>query len=172
VENLLDLSRLQSGGAEPRADWCSLEELVRAAAESVPAPRGGFELELDAELPLLRADAAQLERALANVLENSSRYAGEEPVTVRAHASDRLVTLRITDRGPRIPREELERIFEPFHRAPGETGSGSGLGLAIARGFVETNGGRLRAESVHGKGATFVLQLPVPAAAPVVAEQR
>ncbi len=172
VDNLLDLSRLQSGGADPRADWSSLEEVVRSAADSVPAPPGGFDLELDADLPLLRLDAAQLERALANILENSSRHAGTEPVTVRAHASDRMVTLRIGDRGPGIPREELERIFEPFHRAPGETGGGSGLGLAIARGFVEANGGRLRAESVPGEGSTFVLQLPVPAQDRAPAEQR
>ena len=101
----------------------------------------------------------QLERAIANVLENSGRYAGGEPVAIRAAPSDSSLTLRVSDRGPGIP-QELERIFEPFHRAAERSGGGSGLGLAIARGFVEANGGRLRAESLPGQGTTFVFQLP------------
>ncbi len=77
VDNLLDLSRLQAGGVEPRVDWASLDEVVRVALESVQAPPGGFDVQLDAELPLLRVDAAQIERALANVLDNAARYAGD-----------------------------------------------------------------------------------------------
>jgi two-component system, OmpR family, sensor histidine kinase KdpD len=166
VENLLDLSRLQAGSAEPRRDWCSLEEIVRAAVESVPAPVGGFDIALDDELPLLSSDAAQLERAIANVLDNSARFAGGQPVALRAHAGGRRITLRVSDRGPGIPRGELERIFEPFHRSREQPSGGSGLGLAIARGFVEANGGRLRADSLPGQGTTFVFQLPVPSQIP------
>jgi two-component system sensor histidine kinase KdpD len=166
VENLLDLSRLQAGSAEPRNEWCSLEEIVRAALNSVPAPPGGFDVALDEELPALSCDAAQVERAVANVLDNSSRFAGDSPVAVRAHAAGNSLILRVSDRGPGIAREELERIFEPFHRAGEQTAGGSGLGLAIARGFVEANGGRLRAESLPGQGSTFVFQLPVPREAP------
>ena len=166
VDNLLDLSRLQAGGAEPRPDWCSLEEVARAAVDSLPAPPGGFDIALDSDLPLLNADAAQLERALANVLENSVRYAGNEPVAVRAHASGRSLTLRISDHGPGVPKEELEAIFEPFHRSGERPSGGSGLGLTIARGFVEANGGRLRAQSLPGQGTSFVFHLPVPAGAP------
>jgi two-component system, OmpR family, sensor histidine kinase KdpD len=165
VDNLLDLSRLQSGGAEPQPDWCSVEELVRAAIDSVPAPEAGFDVRLDADLPLIRADAGQLERALANVLENSSRFAAGEPVSIRASVTGRRLGIRISDRGPGIPAEDLERVFEPLHRAR-EDHDGSGLGLAIARGFVEANGGGLRAESLPGQGTTFVLQLPVPAEKP------
>ena len=72
------------------------------------------------------------------------------------------VLARIVDRGPGIPEGELERIFEPFGRAPGaEERSGSGLGLAIAKGFAEGNGGRVWAESRQGQGASFVLALPL-----------
>jgi signal transduction histidine kinase len=98
------------------------------------------------------------------VLENCVRFAREHPVAVHAHAAGAWLTLRVIDDGPGVPREELERIFEPFHRSSDHAG-GSGLGLAIARGFVEANGGRLRAESVRGRGSTFVFQLPVPAEA-------
>ncbi len=161
VDNLLDLSRLQAGGVEARPDWVSIEEVLRAAVETVQRPPGGFDVQIDPELPLIQADAGQLERALANVLDNAGRYAAGAPVTVRARNSGRQLLLRIGDRGPGIAREELERIFEPFHSA-GEH-SGTGLGLAIARGFVEANGGRMRAESLPGQGTTIVLTLPVPA---------
>jgi two-component system, OmpR family, sensor histidine kinase KdpD len=164
VDNLLDLSRLQSGGVEPRADWTSLDEVLRAALENVQPPPGGFDVQLDADLPLLRMDAGQLERALANVLDNASRYAGEEPVSVRARGTGKQLLLRIGDRGPGIAREKLERVFEPFHGS-GEH-SGSGLGLAIARGFLEANGARIRAESLPGQGTTMVITLPVPAEQP------
>jgi two-component system, OmpR family, sensor histidine kinase KdpD len=164
VDNLLDLSKLQTGGAEPRADWTSLDEVLRAALDTVQAPPAGFDVQLDADLPLLRVDAGQLERALANVLDNASRYAGGEPVSIRARGTGRQVLLRIGDRGPGIAREKLERVFEPFHGV-GEH-SGSGLGLAIARGFLEANGGRIRAESLPGQGTTMVITLPVPAEQP------
>jgi two-component system sensor histidine kinase KdpD len=177
VENLLDLTRLQAGSADPHADWCAIDEILQAAFQSVRGPEAGFDVELDSNLPLVRADAAQLERAFANVLENSSRFAGSEPVTVRGRAADRFVVLRISDRGPGIPSEELERVFEPFHRSRVSSDStGSGLGLAIARGFLEANGGRIRAESLPGQGTSFVIQVPIPAseptpAAPPVAER-
>jgi two-component system sensor histidine kinase KdpD len=166
VQDLLDLSRLQAGSIEPRSDWCSLDEILRSAVESVPASAGGFDMELDDDLPLLRSDAAQLERALANVLENAARFAGDEPVTVRAHAAGRWITVRVSDRGPGIAKGELERIFEPFHRSREQRGGGSGLGLAIARGFVEANGGWLRADSLPGQGTTFVFRLPLPTETP------
>jgi two-component system sensor histidine kinase KdpD len=162
VNNLLDLSRLQAGSAEPRTGWCSLAEIVRAAADAAPEPAAGFDIRLDEDLPALSCDATQLERAIGNVLENSARFAGERPVSVRARASGPWVTLRVEDSGPGIGRDELERIFEPFHRSREDRGGGSGLGLAIARGFVEANGGRLRAESAPGEGSTFVFRLPVP----------
>jgi two-component system, OmpR family, sensor histidine kinase KdpD len=114
----------------------------------------------------VRADAAQLERAFANVLENASRYSGGHPVSLRARAVGPRVVVRVVDRGPGIPSAQRERVFEPFYRA-GTAGTGhrgSGLGLAIARGFVEANGGTIAVESLPGQGTTFVVELPnVPA---------
>jgi two-component system sensor histidine kinase KdpD len=162
VENLLDLSRLQAGRAEPRTSWSSIEEIVRAAVDSASACEAQFDIALGDGLPALNCDPTQVERAVANVLENSARFAGDGPVEVTARASGRWLTLRVSDHGPGIASDELERIFEPFHRSRGERGGGSGLGLAIARGFVEANGGRLRAESVAGGGSTFVFRLPLP----------
>lgn len=166
VDKLLDLSRLESGSAPPRRDWISVEEILRAAAAGLPgAGADAVRLTVDRDLPLVRADAAQLERAFANLLENAVRHGGGHPVSVRARDVGRRLLVRIVDRGPGIPRSELERVFAPFYRraADGDPHGGSGLGLAIVRGFVEANGGRVWAESLPGQGTTFVVELPLEA---------
>ena len=175
VDNLLDLSRLEAGAAEPRREAISVEEVIGAALGELGAGGGlasnDFALSIDPDLPLIRADSAQLERALVNVLENARRHSAGHPVSVRARAvrplagaGGRLI-VRVVDRGPGIPPAQLERVFEPFYRAgTAQTGHrGSGLGLAIARGFTEANGGELRVESLPGQGATFVFDLPLEA---------
>ena len=164
IDDLLDLSRLEAHAAEPRPQWCSVDEVLRAAADDV-ATRAEFSFAMD-ELPLVKADAAQLERAFANLLENGARHADGHPVSVRARQVRERVVIRIVDRGPGIPTTQLERVFEPFYRSGNErTGHrGSGLGLAIARGFVEVNGGRVWAESLPGQGTSFVVELPLEAA--------
>jgi two-component system, OmpR family, sensor histidine kinase KdpD len=157
------MSRLEARAAEPRVEWCSIEEVLLAAVDDVALPEGTFVLSLDADLPLIRADAAQLERAFANLLENSARYSGGHPVSVRARAVGPRILVRVVDRGPGVPAAETARIFEPFYRAPGATNGhrGSGLGLAIVRGFVEANGGRVWVESLPGQGSSFVVELPL-----------
>ncbi|HWT95523.1 MAG TPA: ATP-binding protein [Solirubrobacteraceae bacterium] len=170
IDQLLDLSRLEAHAAAPRVDWCSVDEVLRVAMDELGA-RASFTLAIADDLPLVRADAAQLERAFANLLENSVRHGAGHPVSVRARAVNGRLRVRIVDRGPGIPPAQLDRVFEPFYRSGTDaTGHrGSGLGLAIARGFVEVNGGRLWAESLPGQGTSFVVELPlepVPAAAP------
>ena len=167
IDQLLDLARIQAGTAEPREDWCSLEEVVRAAAEDTGAP-DRVRVAVAPDLPLIRADAGQLRRAVANLLENALRYSDGQPVSVRARVSGGRILMRVVDQGPGIPPTEHERIFAPFYRAPGSGGGqGSGLGLAIVRGLIEANGGRVRVESLPGQGSSFVVELPLPAAAPV-----
>jgi two-component system sensor histidine kinase KdpD len=167
IENLLDLSRLEAGTLEPRRDWYSLEEVVDAAAEGF---EGELDVQMEPELPLLQGDSAQLERALGNLLENASRYSDGRPVSVRVMSAGRRILLRVSDSGPGIPKDQLTNIFEPFYRMEGTPGGGSGLGLAIAKGFVEANGGRLRAQSLPGQGATFVIDLPLPESLPAPTE--
>jgi two-component system sensor histidine kinase KdpD len=167
VDNLLDMSRLEARVAEPRVEWSSVEEVVLAAIDEIALPAGTFSPAIDADLPLIRADAAQLERAFANLFENSARYSGGHPISVRARAVGGRILVRVVDRGPGVPAAEQERIFEPFYRAAGADNGhrGSGLGLAIVRGFVEANGGRVWVESLPGQGTTFVVELPLEAGA-------
>jgi two-component system sensor histidine kinase KdpD len=164
VEKLLDLSRLQSGAAEPRADWVSIDDVVRTAAEAVEAttPGPAVELHIEPDLPLIEADAAQLERVFVNLLENARRFSGDHPVQVRARVVGSHLKVRVIDRGPGIPAAELPHLFEPF-RQGSHAGdhAGAGLGLAIVRGFVEANGATVTAESLPGQGAVFAIDFPL-----------
>jgi two-component system sensor histidine kinase KdpD len=122
-------------------------------------------LQLDRDLPPLRADAVQLERAFGNLMENAIGHGLGHPVSVRARAVGARLIVRVVDQGPGISRADQERIFEPFYRGDGVAGvarpSGSGLGLAIVRGFVEANGGSVRVESLPGQGSSFVVEFPL-----------
>jgi two-component system sensor histidine kinase KdpD len=161
VEKLLDLSRLQSGAAEQHVGAYSLEEVLGEAIEHVGNGRELLHLSLDDDLPLLEGDSSQLERAFANLFENAVRYAGGKPVLIRARVVGDRVRVRIIDQGQGIRAGELERIFMPFYRSPGQPPSdhqGSGLGLAIAKGFVEVNGGRISVESLPGQGTSFIVE--------------
>jgi two-component system sensor histidine kinase KdpD len=173
VEKLLDLSRLQAGEAIAHREWASLEDVIAAARESLPLTPP-IRVRIEPDLPEVRADAAQLERALANLLENAVRYSPPESVSVHARSSGERLLVSVLDRGPGIDPSEQERIFEPFYR--GRTAGarlGSGLGLAIARGLVQANGGELSVSSLPGQGTTFTISLALehelPPALPVPA---
>jgi two-component system, OmpR family, sensor histidine kinase KdpD len=158
VGDLLDLSRLEAGGAEPEAEVWALEDLIRQA---VGAVRAHDVVDVAATNVFVRVDAVQVERALANLIENAVKFSppgGRVHVGVTATSDEAIV--RVVDQGVGLPRSELERVFEPFYRHDGAVRAGAGLGLAIARGFASANGGRVWAESRPGQGATFALALP------------
>jgi two-component system, OmpR family, sensor histidine kinase KdpD len=161
IDDLLDLSKLEAHSAAPRLGECSIEEVIDAALAAQPRD-ADFRVWIDPELAPVRADFVQVERVLANLLENATRYSNGEPVNIRARPVGDRAIIRVIDRGPGIPEAECERIFEPFYRAARteETHLGSGLGLAIAKGFVEANGGRIWVESTSGQGSAFVVDLP------------
>ena len=161
IDDLLDLSKLEAHAAAPRLAECSVEEVIDAALAAQP-PSAAFRVRIDPNLPPVRADFAQIERVLANLMENATRYSNGEPVMIRALPVGDRAIIRVIDRGPGIPRAEWERIFEPFYQSSpaGDTHAGSGLGLAIAKGFVEANGGRIWVESTPGQGSAFVVELP------------
>jgi K+-sensing histidine kinase KdpD len=159
VENLLDVSRLQSGSAAPRREPIDLAGVLEAARESLGGDGALVKLGIDTEIPELVADPVQLERAFANLLVNAVRYGGGRQVLVRSREVGGRLVVRIVDQGPGIPEGERELIFEPFYRREG--GQGSGLGLSISRGFIEANGGEIAVESVPGQGSTFVVSFPL-----------
>ncbi len=159
VGDLLDLSRLEAGGAEPDAEVWTLDDLVREAVHDLP---GSDRVDIAGESPLVNVDAVQIQRVLANLVENALKFSPPAAhVHVRITATRQEAIVRIVDQGPGLGEDELERVFEPFYRRGSDQRSGAGLGLAIARGFAAANGGRVWAESRPGQGATFALALPV-----------
>ena len=158
VENVLDLSRLEAGAATPSPALWTVDALTVEALAGLPGAER-VELELGDDLPPVQIDAAQIERALANMLENALRFSpADSTVSVRAESRGAEVIVRIEDSGPGVPAADASAIFEPFRRST--RSRGAGLGLAIARGFVEANGGRVWVESAPGGGASFALTLP------------
>jgi two-component system sensor histidine kinase KdpD len=159
VANLLDLSRLEAGAALPVRELWTVDGLIARALEAVGPENDRIDVVVPEDSPPVSVDAAQIEHALVNVLENALKFSSPtDVVELRSELRGGEVVLRVTDHGPGIPAHEQALVFEPFH------GSGTGLGLAIARGFVEVNGGRVWIESPPDHGTTFALAFPaVPA---------
>jgi two-component system sensor histidine kinase KdpD len=166
VDDLLDLSKIQAGAVAPRPDWCDLSDVVASAVAHLPETQP-IELVLPLDLPLVQADAAQLERVFSNLLENAVKFSPSgAPVRITGGAAAGRVTVRVTDRGRGIPAQQRARVFEPFFRgrtdrSPVAAGAGSGLGLAIVKGFVEANGGRIVLQSGTDRGTSFAVSFPV-----------
>ena len=161
VEQLLDLSRLEAGEAEPHRELWHADELVGQSLIGLGVGAERVTLDIAPEAPPVEVDAAQVERVLVNLLENALRYSPSgSRVIVRAEPGATELRLHVIDRGPGLPAEKRDALFEPFRR--GAIGRGSGLGLAIARGFAEANGGRLWAQD-DPAGGHLVLSLPLAA---------
>ncbi|GHJ39270.1 hypothetical protein Sm713_48790 [Streptomyces sp. TS71-3] len=164
VGNLLDMSRLQTGTVSPLIRGTDLDEVVPMALGGVP--EGSVALDIPETLPMIVADPGLLERSVANVVENAVQHSpAGTAVRISASALGDRVEVRIADRGPGVPDEAKDRIFEPFQRYGDTHGdAGAGLGLAVARGFAEARGGALAAEDTPGGGLTMVLTMRTAAA--------
>ncbi|GHE71477.1 sensor histidine kinase [Streptomyces spiralis] len=160
VGNLLDMSRLQTGTVTPIIRETDLDEVVPMALGGVP--EDSVDLDIPETLPMVHVDRGLLERAVANVVENAVKHSPPgQKVLVSASALADRVELRVVDRGPGVPDEAKDHIFEPFQRhGDSPRGVGVGLGLAVARGFTEAVGGTLHAEDTPGGGLTMVLAVP------------
>ncbi len=163
VGNLLDMSRLQTGSFELVWRDVGLEEVVAAALQSLGDATGRIVVDVPETLPRVRADAALLERAVANVVANALQASPpDRPVRIFAGATAERVELTIVDSGRGIPRSKREEVFQPFQRlGDNPQGTGVGLGLAVARGFVEAMHGELSLDDTPGGGTTVAISLPV-----------
>jgi two-component system sensor histidine kinase KdpD len=173
VRNLLDMTKITSGAIQVKKEWQPLEEVVGAALTRMDEQLEGWtvNVKLPADLPLVPIDAVLVEQVLVNLLENAAKYARKgSAIDIEAHAEGTSVVVEVMDRGPGIPPELLDKIFEKFYRLPRESaGSGAGLGLAICRGIVQAHGGRIWAENRAVGGAAFRFSLPLEGTPPVVA---
>jgi two-component system sensor histidine kinase KdpD len=162
VGNLLDMSRLQTGALQLVEREVGFDEVVPRALWSLGDVGGRVVVDVPETLPRVEADAALLERAVANVIANALHASpADRPVRVFAGFTPGRVELRVADEGPGIPVDQREEVFRPFQRLGDHpNGSGVGLGLAVARGFVEAMRGELTIEDTPGGGTTMVVSLP------------
>jgi signal transduction histidine kinase len=165
MNNLLDLSRLDATKMQPVIKDTDVRRVVLRAVSAVQpqADAKGVELAVDGceGAFLCRTDGPRLEQVLINLLANAVRHSRSgDPVLVRGECTAEEIVLHVIDRGPGIPVDDQERIFEPFIRVDPETGLGSGLGLPVSRRLTELIGGRLTVHSALGRGATFTVAVP------------
>jgi two-component system, OmpR family, sensor histidine kinase KdpD len=169
IANLLDMTRLESGALEPNATLHDISDILGSALQRAGKVLSGHctELEVAADLPMLKLDAVLFEQVLFNILDNAAKYAPPgSRITIRSWQDDGSVHLQVLDEGDGIPPEDVERIFDKFYRVRkgDRVRAGTGLGLSICRGFVEAMGGTISAGNrADRRGAVFTITLPVPA---------
>ena len=171
VQNLLEMTRLESGSVQARKEWHALEEPVGSALQRFGARlrRRIVTTNIPPDLPLVPLDPLLIEQVLINLVDNALKYTPEDtPIEISAAAEDGGVAVEVADRGPGLAPGDEQRVFEKFYRTRAEPGRGSGLGLAICRGIVEAHGGRIRAENRSGGGVAFRFTLPIEGAPPKI----
>ena len=162
VENLLDMSRLQAGSLALVIQPIDAADVISAALSSLGQTASEVIIYVTEETPEVAADPALLERAIANLVQNALRHSPPDaPPQVTVSAFDAAVEIRVIDRGPGVPEDDWEKIFQPFQRlGDRDNTSGVGLGLALSRGLVEAMSGTLSPEATPGGGLTMIIALP------------
>jgi two-component system sensor histidine kinase KdpD len=164
VQNLLAMTRIESGLIRPNRDWTDLRDVVNATTARMNDELAGrnVRVEIAPDVPLLKLDFPLMEQVFANLLRNVVVHtpAGTS-VDVSARREGRECVVTVGDDGPGLPADSLDRIFDKFYRAPGSRTGGVGLGLSIVSGFVAAHGGTVGAANRPGGGALFTVRLPV-----------
>ncbi|GAP15244.1 PAS/PAC sensor signal transduction histidine kinase [Longilinea arvoryzae] len=166
VQELLDLSRIESGRVQLERTLIAPKELIQPAVDRmrIQAERSGLTLTMDCpeDLPRVNVDASRMEQVLVNLIHNAIKFTPPGgSIQIRGWLQENDIILAISDTGVGIAEEDLKRIFERFYKADrARSGGGTGLGLSIARHLVESHGGRIWAESEIGKGSTFFISIP------------
>ncbi|HEX7974597.1 MAG TPA: ATP-binding protein [Anaerolineales bacterium] len=165
VGNLLNMSRIEAGVLKPEREWNVLEEIVGGVVNRfrASAQRHTIEMDIPEELPLVPVDYVQMEQVFTNLISNSLKYSPED-TTIRIQArqmDSEKVLVQLTNQGPYVAEDDLERIFDKFHRVTAaDRITGTGLGLSICKGIIEAHGGKIWAENLPG-GFTFKFILPL-----------
>ena len=170
IANLLDMTKLEAGSIKPNMARHDVGEIVGSVLERARKilARHTVGIEIAGGLPMLELDPVLFEQVLFNLLDNAAKYAPPETtIRIESWQEGETVKLEVIDEGTGIPPEEVELVFEKFHRASkgDQVRAGTGLGLAISRGFIEAMGGTIDAANRSDRsGAVFTINLPVPKA--------
>lgn len=163
VGNLLDMSRIESGALKPKREWNILSEIIGSVLARMKhlAFEHTLEISVPETLPLIPVDYVQMEQVFTNLVSNSLKYApANTRVCIRAKVEGETIHIEVSNQGPQVPPEHLERIFDKFYRiTAADRVTGTGLGLSICKGIIEAHGGHIWAENLHD-GFAFNFTLP------------
>lgn len=164
IENLLDMSRLNSGVLSLNLEWHDFNDLLSVVAQKLAKPLAGHHLKIDflEKTILVKIDYRLMEHAISNILLNATLYTppGTE-IKVMLQNRTSLFVIEIQDEGPGIKEESLSKLFDKFYRVPGSPPGGTGLGLSIAKSIVELHKGKISVHNVAPHGACFTVELPL-----------
>ncbi len=164
IENLLDMTRIETGRMELHLDMCDIRDLINSSLNQLQKELKDHKVEVNIpeNMSLVEVDFVLMEQVLKNILYNTSLYTPKGTnVKINVSFDDNNYSVAISDSGPGISREHLEHIFDKFYRVQGNRTGGTGLGLSIAKGFVEAHSGTISVESGNDNGTRFIIALPV-----------
>jgi len=163
IENLLNMSRLESGRITLRLDWCDVHDLINKVVEDLQDELKPFRLHIviPDDMPFVKIDFGLMEQVLYNLIYNATQYASTSTnLRIKAFYDNGMMTLQVMDRGPGFPTKEISLIFNKFYRVEGSKAGGTGLGLSIAKGFTEAHNGTITVENRQNGGAKFTIKIP------------
>jgi two-component system sensor histidine kinase KdpD len=163
VENLLNMSRLESGFIQPKKDWCDMNDIIYETVKQIEdtGVTQKISISINPDIPLVRSDKGMLEQIIYNLLVNAGQYSpAKSTIGISANCHANMMELVIEDEGPGFPKEEIKNVFDKFYRLSNATAGGTGLGLSIVKGFTEALKGNIDLENKIGHGARFSISIP------------
>jgi len=161
VENLLSMSRLESGIFQVRKDWVDVRELVYTTLQRFDLSKYQTTVSIPENLPLFKLDFGLMEQVLLNLIGNALQHTSEgTDIVIKADCIDEKLAIEISDSGKGFPETEIHRVFDKFYRVQGSRPGGTGLGLSIVRGFVEAHHGTVTLKNLPLRGALFSIVIP------------
>lgn len=163
VENLLNLSRIESGYFEIKKDWCDVSDLIHKTIQRLESNLKNYKVNVSIPepFPLFKLDFGLMEQVIYNLVVNVTQHTPEETViTIQAEHTAGGLTITIADNGTGFPPHELENVFNNFYSLKGSKSGRMGLGLSIVRGFVEAHGGKVTLENLPVCGSKFTIDIP------------
>jgi two-component system sensor histidine kinase KdpD len=174
IENLLDMSRLNSGVLSLKLEWHDFNDLLSVVVKKLEKPLSAHKLKIDFidKVVLVKIDYRLMEHAVSNILLNAAMYTpiGTE-IKISLKRDETHFVVEIEDKGPGIPADSIPKIFDKFYRVPGSPTGGTGLGLSIVKSIVELHKGKVSVHNVEPHGCCFTIELPLEAQ-PYVPEEK
>lgn len=161
VENLLNMSRIETGLMQIKKDWCDVNELIYAVIQKTEASNHKINFNAPENLPLFKLDAGLIEHVIYNLLHNALQYtpAGSQ-ININTSVNADNCVIEISDTGNGFPEGEIENVFQKFYRLPNSKTGGTGLGLSIVKGFTEAHNGKINLKNGVNGGAVFTIEIP------------